>query len=124
MTLICGLPNAGKTTYSRRFEGVIHYDNLKLTTRQRYEHLNDLVSKGNAVLEGVFGERKRRMEFISNTPANERKVCIWLNTPVDTCHARENRGRPQTIVTLHARTFQPPTYDEGWDEIIIIGGNQ
>ena len=124
MTLICGLPNAGKTTYSQRYEGVTHYDGLHLTTRQRYEYLNALVKRGNAVLEGVFGEAKRRAEFIANTPPNERKVCIWLNTPEDVCHARENRGRPQAIVTLHAQTFQPPTYDEGWDEIIIIGGNQ
>ena len=29
ITLICGLPNAGKTTYSRQFENVIHLDDFR-----------------------------------------------------------------------------------------------
>ena len=30
------------------------------------------------------------------------------------------RQRPDTIVTAHAKAFEPPTKEEGWDEIIVI----
>ena len=29
MILICGIPNAGKTTYSQRYSDVIHFDEVR-----------------------------------------------------------------------------------------------
>lgn len=120
MKMIIGLPNSGKTTYSQRYTDTVHYDLLNFTTRQRYARLGELVALGEAVFEGVFGERCRRMELLSKCPPDEQKICIWLNTPLEVCLARENRGRPPEVVLHHWRMFEPPTLDEGWDEIIII----
>ena len=121
MVVIIGIPNAGKTTYSRRYDGVVHYDDLNLTTRQRYEHFNALAKQGNAVFEGVFGSKNRRVELVASCPEGEKKVCVWLDTSLTVCLERERTGRMRGdhIVLSHARTFEPPTYDEGWDEIII-----
>ena len=118
MVLICGIPNAGKTTYSKQYDSVIHYDGLRTTTRKRHELLKELARNGNAVMEGVFCDSRVRREIIECCPSDERKVCIWLDTPVEECVNRENRDRHISIVKHYAKAFQPPTYDEGWDEII------
>ena len=125
MIIICGIPNAGKTTYSEQYNST-HYDEMNMTTRQRYEKLNELIRLGNAVIEGVFGEKWRREEFISSCPENEKKICIWLDTPLDICLEREAnyRQRPACLVVHHAQTFEPPTLYEGWDEIKIIRGGE
>ena len=108
--LICGLSNAGKTTYSKRFDDVIHYDNVGGTTRQRLEYIVNEAAKREVCVEGVYNEAFRRAELANAMQG--RKVCIWLDTPIDVCRQRPNfRG---------TRIFEPPTLDEGWDEIIII----
>ena len=120
MLIICGIPNAGKTTYSVQYDSVVHFDGLDTTTKKKYDRLKELARNGNAVLEGVFGDKRRRTELIECCPLEERKVCIWLDTAVEECVRRENRNRPTNMIRHHAKVFQPPTYAEGWDEIIII----
>ena len=41
--------------------------------------------------------------------------CIWLNTPIEIKKTREGYSKNCEYF------FEPPTYEEGWDEIIIIG---
>lgn len=123
MTVICGLPNAGKTTYSKRYVKVIHYDDIPLITPKRYEYINEHI-EDDICIEGVFGEKQRRIDIVNTCKGKCIKaVCIWLNTPKEECLKRENRGRPHGIVKLHSNIFEPPTLDEGWDEIIIIRGD-
>ena len=46
------------------------------------------------------------------------KKCIWLNTSKEIVLKRMAKdGIP---VSRYHFDFEPPTYDEGWDEIIII----
>ena len=108
--LICGLSNAGKTTYSRNFDNVIHYDNVSGTTRQKHEYIVTEARKGEVCVEGVYNEPFRRKELAEAMTG--RKVCIWLDTPLDVCRQRPNFSG--------TRIFEPPTLDEGWDEIIIV----
>lgn len=109
-TLICGLSNAGKTTYSQRFDNVIHYDYVSGTTRQRHAYIVAEASKREVCVDGVYSESFRRAELAQAMTG--RKICIWLNTPLEVCRSRSNfRG---------TRKFEPPTLSEGWDEIIII----
>ena len=114
MTLVCGLPNAGKTTYSQRFRNVIHLDEVGRTSR-----VCEMVSgQDDVCVEGVFPTawRRRRVRESYDGPAR----LIWLDMPPDECKRREDRGRPEFILENAARYFEPPTYDEGWDEIEII----
>lgn len=108
--LICGLSNAGKTTYSQHFKNVIHYDEVPGTTRQKHEFILEQSRHGEICVEGVYGERFRRAELASAMKG--KKICIWLDTPVDVCKSRENfRG---------STMFEPVTKDEGWDEVITL----
>lgn len=116
--LIIGLPNAGKTTYSQRFKNVLHYDEIMILPKEeRYE----LYRKAE-IIEGIFNTRKSREIVLSLWTDKKRKTCIWIDTPVDVCREREDRCRPTAIVAIHAKRFEPPTFEEGWDEIIIVDG--
>lgn len=116
-TLICGLPNAGKTTYSAQFNNVLHLDDFPPS---RFLNCNRAVaeSDGDVVVEGIYNIRCRRELLLKG--AKGLKVCIWIDTPLEVCLSRCSEGRPEHIVHTGARMFQPPTYSEGWDEIYIV----
>ena len=122
MILIIGIPNAGKTTYSGRYEGVVHFDDI--WSRRIYQHLAEMIAENNEiVIEGVFGSAEKRKMLASRS--NARNVCIWLDTPVEECLERERNGRKRSdhLVIWADADFEPPTLSEGWDEIVIIRGN-
>lgn len=119
MTLICGLPNAGKTTFSGRYSKVLHLDDFPPS---KFLNCNEAVrqSEDDVVVEGIYNIRCRRERLLE--VAKGRKVCIWIDTPLEECLRRE--GKSEHVVRVGAEMFQPPTYDEGWDEIIIIRNNE
>jgi tRNA uridine 5-carbamoylmethylation protein Kti12 len=118
MILICGLPNAGKTTYSQKYENVIHFDEVK-GGRHRRDNVIAMVSADNDVtVEGVYDKAKDRRRLVE--ASQKENTCIWLNTPVDECIRRESRQRGEHIIRWCSESFEPPTPDEGWDEIIIL----
>lgn len=115
-TLICGRCRAGKTTYSQRYDNVIHLDDVSKSGRERYPKVREIVANhaGDIVVEGVYDKKEYREELL-NARKHQWTRCIWLNTPTDVLLQRMGNGR---IVPRH---FEPPTYSEGWDEIIVIG---
>jgi len=119
MTLIIGIPNAGKTTYSAKYENVIHFDYVWSTNV--YDYLAELVKNNNDLcIEGVFGASEKRKKILQESKI--KNTCIWLDVPVEICLERERNGRKRSdhLVIWAAEDFEPPTLDEGWDEIIII----
>lgn len=119
ITLICGVGRAGKTTYSQRFENVIHLDGMGHIP-YRFKNVIDALGTGDVVVEGIYESAELRMELLRAYKGNGKR-CIWLNTPKDTVIDRANK----TGIPISARHFyfEPPTYSEGWDEIIVIGEN-
>lgn len=117
--LICGLPRAGKTTYSKRFEKdyrVLHLDdyggniNGHMRCNRRADALKDVV------IEGVYNRAEWRKSLII-PHGDSYKKCIWLDTPIEVKRSRHG-------YSPHCEyDFEPPTLDEGWDEIIIIRGD-
>lgn len=120
LTLICGLPNAGKTTFSKRYDNVIHLDDVKPQGKAPTKVIHDLVAEqGDVCVEGTYLVARQRRE-LAKAYNGERKVCIWLDTPYEECIARENRGRSNALFRFGQQAFEPPTISEGWDEIIRI----
>ena len=112
LTLIIGLPNAGKTTYSARFDNAYHRDGMT------QEVLTEVIQKDGVVIEGLFERREERKRILVMAARPCR--CIWIDTPIDVCMKRETRGRKGGFFAFHNHLFEPPTLDEGWDEIIIV----
>lgn len=120
MILVCGIPNAGKTTYAKSLGEFIEFDRVGGTNAQMRVKVLDMVKENPSVIvEGVYGNAGDRRRLAEAAGGGK---CIWLDTPVETCVEREEsyRHRPTELVRACAKHFEPPTYDEGWDEIEII----
>lgn len=114
MILICGYPRAGKTTYSQRYKDVIHLDTTMGWRGSRYKGVyREIEKRSDAVVEGIFGRSKERTDLLEAYKGNGRKVCIWLDTPLEVRQTREGYIK-------HGDYFEPPTKEEGWDEIVRI----
>lgn len=123
LVLICGIPNAGKTTYSAQFENVIHTDEVPCV--KGHGHMRTVCemiqgTTDDVCVEGVFPLAHQRKMLI-RAAGDMYKKCIWLNTPLDECVRREDRNRNTCIIYNSYDLFQAPSYEEGWNEIEIIG---
>ena len=110
--LICGLPRAGKTTYSQKYRDkypIVHLDDCGINP---YDGADNRIKRAtdSIVVEGVYHRKNRRMKTLLHRKADEEKVCIWLDTPLEVRKRRVGYRRYDE-------------YFEGWDEIIIIRGN-
>ena len=119
MILICGISRAGKTTYAQRFENVIHLDDYP---QPRFTNCNKAISKmdGEIIVEGIYTTRKSRMKLLEAVKTNDKRICIWIDTSLDV--ALKRGGRKEKAIKQIAETSEPPTLDEGWDEIVIVKG--
>lgn len=113
--MICGIPNAGKTTFSRRYEGVLHQDDIG-TVRNVVDAIEEV--EGDVVVEGYFGSAGERRRVLESRKGHSR--CIFLDIPVEESIRREDRGRHPQVLRNAARFFEPPSYEEGWDEIEVV----
>lgn len=111
LILICGLPRAGKTTYSVRYNGI--YPVLHLDERGYYNILKKVEALDDVVIEGIYDTKELRRELLRHYKGTEKK-CVWLNTPTEVKKTR--RG----YVSALEYPFEPPTTEEGWNEVIMI----
>ena len=116
--LVCGRSRAGKTTYCRQFKSVLHLDTYGFQPKS-YTRLLEKVATvdGDLIVDGIFDTADRRMALLEAYSGSGKKVCTWLDTPLDIIARRFLR----TGNLPHP--FEPPTLSEGWDEIIIIKGD-
>lgn len=123
MDIIIGIPNAGKTTYSKRYNSVLHYDDISSLKK---EQRNEIYRTTDVeCIEGIYNTRKSRLNLLKQIKS-EHNTLIWLDTPTDECLERERKYRLRCdhLVLSHARHFEIPTLAEGWDEIILIRPNE
>lgn len=119
LTLICGLPRAGKTTYSKKYDGkctVIHLDYYGGGESGHTRCNSKANTNDDVVFEGVYHTARWRKSLVQNY-RGDKKVCIWLDTPTEIKKTRHG------YCDKCEYPFEPPTLDEGWDEIIIIRGD-
>ena len=110
ITLICGLPRAGKTTYSNRFDDVIHLDNSGGYggVNRRLQH-----KEGDIVVEGVYNTKSQR-ESLLRAYKGKGTRCIYLDTPQEVRKTRQGWDK------FCDYPFEEPSLDEGWDEILVL----
>lgn len=124
MILICGLPNSGKTSYSKQYKNVVHLDDYMVEGKKAKEYFSicNKVAKNlgdNVVIEGVYNTARLRKKLLSLFP-DSKNTCIYLDTDYDECIKRESRGRDLEIINMWNKIFEKPSVDEGWDKIIIV----
>ena len=113
------MSRAGKTTYSRQFHNVIHLDSfgrLYESYDKVMKHLAEKSDDKDIIIEGIYDTAEKRTELLNVCNCSSKKTCIWLDTPWETIQKRFMIAKPKY------HDFEPPTLNEGWDEIIIIRG--
>lgn len=125
LILICGLPRAGKTTFSKKFlinpkNKVIHLDECMTIFNTIRQVVKNVEKYKNIIVEGIyhsFYERKEILEKYKKIK-QEKCICIWLNTSIEL-----KQTRPGYYKASDGIPFNPPSLEEGWDKIIIIKDN-
>ncbi len=121
---IMGLPGSGKTTYANYLSKiknitVIHKDNY--SKQDAFILLNNELTHNDVIYDALLFNIKQRKELLSNL-GTCKKYLIIMDTPLEECLQRNsqrigcNRLPDSAIYNLHKK-FEPPSYDEGWDEI-------
>ena len=129
ITVLCGIPASGKTTISKKIaekQNTIRFSFDEIGCLQHNELIpcviEALQSGKNVVVDSVYTRaswRKDILEAIKNIDCQ--RILIYMDTPLEEC-IRRNSQRPNQLPDFMVRdiynSIEPPTLDEGWDEIL------
>lgn len=144
-----GAPGAGKSTYvdrllCKKVSPDKIRDEQKITIQASYDvaiaRIKETLMNGEDVLLDATNQtsRKRRNMIAVGKLHADRVVGIWLNTPVEICvrrhiqrmasgetserYTKENQESFEDIIQRYCEALEkePPTLDEGFDEIVVI----
>jgi predicted kinase len=132
--LLIGIPGAGKTTYYQaHFAGMhahINLDTLKTRPREA-ARLRACIAAGESfVVDNTNVQRRERARYIDLAKSAGYRV-IGYYFPISPQSAlrrnaqRAGRGRiPSKGVWARYRLLEPPTLEEGFDELYVIEAEQ
>lgn len=143
LIILCGIPGSGKTTYAQEY--IKKYGGLHLSSDLiRKELYGDESTQGNpsevfALMQNRAIEalnngmtvlydatnitRKDRSNIISACPKFVKIEAHVIWSTIETCIERDaarNRTVGTAVIDKMLKRFQPPFYDEGFDEIKVI----
>lgn len=151
LTLVCGLPGSGKSTFLSKFE---HNKNCKIISRDKIRF--SLLQEGESyfsheeevckilwdkINESLAADKNTYVDQTSLTPDSRSyllkhitthyELCniIWFNIPINICLERnENRNGtkayvPRGVIRRMAAQMIPPSYKETFDNIFIYDEN-
>lgn len=144
LILLVGIPGSGKTTYAEKYIAE-HPDTIHLSSDKIREELwGDEAIQGdngmvfsfmqsraigalhdgkNVVYDATNITRKDRSYIISLCPKFVQIEAHVIWAPIETCIERDSareRTVGKAVIDKMLKRFQPPFYDEGFDEISII----
>lgn len=146
LIMLIGLPASGKTSFTKTLQFSYKNDDIEIISsdaiRKELFGSEEEQKYNNKVFEEVYKRarfsiqhkkitvidatnlnRKRRINFIKTMPKCE--VCaVVFAIPFEECckrNAARERVVPQSAMERMYRSFQPPHYAEGFDDIQIVG---
>lgn len=131
MTVFCGPPGSGKTTLSKKIaeeHNIVRYSFDEMGCLQHKElipHVADSLRNGRStVVDALYTRASWRRAILEATEHIAcKRVLVYMDTSLEECICR-NRGRgnplPDFMVTSIYQSFESPTSDEGWDEIVEV----
>lgn len=151
LTLVCGLPGSGKSTYLSQFKrnfncSVVSRDEIRFSLLKEGEayfaHEEEVYKTlWNKINESLAANKDTYVDQTSLTPDSRSyllkhitthyELCniIWFKIPREICIERnENRlGTkayvPKGVIQRMARQMIPPSYEEAFDNIFIYDEN-
>lgn len=136
---LCGIPASGKSTIAKILmaDKLYSFDELvkdykgqniskyhKQVEIQMFKDIQLCLKNNNSVIcDHLLITKEKRLELLSYIPEGCKKICVVLNTPLEEC-LRRNAIReiilPDFVITQSVEIYEPPSIDEGWDEIIYV----
>lgn len=129
LLVLCGSPGSGKTTLSKQITEKQNTNRLSFDEMRCLQHKEliqptlEALQSNNVVVDSVFSrisQRKLILEATKNIDC--KRILIYMTTPLEEC-IRRNAQRPNPLPEFMVRdiynSFEIPTLDEGWDEIIL-----
>lgn len=129
LLVLCGSPGSGKTTLSKQITEKQNTNRLSFDEMRCLQHKELIqptlkaLQSNNVVVDSVFSrisQRKLILEATKNIDC--KRILIYMTTPLEEC-VRRNAQRPNSLPEFMIRdiynSFEIPTLDEGWDEIIL-----
>jgi predicted kinase len=128
--IFVGLQGSGKTTYYQESSAGTHLhvslDVQHTVERQRAALQQAFAARKPLVVDNTNATRAARAPFIAEAKAAEyRVVCCFFDLPVRTAigrnsHRQDKKAIPVPAILRAAKQFEPPTEDEGFDEVRVI----
>ena len=146
LIMLIGLPASGKTSFTKTLQFSHKNDDIEIISsdaiRKELFGSEEEQKYNNKVFEEVYKRarfsiqhkkitvidatnlnRKRRINFIKTMPKCETSAIVFA-IPFEECckrNAARERVVPQEAMERMYRSFQPPHYAEGFDDIQIVG---
>lgn len=146
LIMLIGLPASGKTSFTKTLQCSYKNDDIEIISsdaiRKELFGSEEEQKYNNKVFEEVYKRarfsiqhkkitvidatnlnRKRRINFIKTMPKCEVEAIVFA-IPFEECckrNAARERVVPQSAMEKMYRSFQPPHYAEGFDDIQIVG---
>jgi predicted kinase len=124
--IFAGLQGAGKTTYFLDHFAASH-EHISRDIRPEAGPLRQCLDSGRSfVVDNTNATRASRAQYIKDAKAaGFRVVAYFFDTPVRTAIGRNNHRKdkkpiPVPAILRTAKLLQPPSLDEGFDEIQTI----
>lgn len=138
-TMLIGLPGSGKTEVAKQLtndntiilssdairkefygDEAIQDNPSKIFEEMQRRTIAALKSSKNVVYDATNISRKKRKHLLSSLKIPCKKIACVVWARYETCVARDcsrNRNVGESVIKRMLLNFQPPYYDEGWDEI-------
>ena len=128
--ILIGLQGAGKTTYFEKHFASTHAHisrDVQRTADLESALVRDCLQSGRSfVVDNTNATRAARLPYIEQAKAAGFQIrSFFFDTPVRTAIGRNNHRKdkkpiPVPAILRAAKTLQPPTLEEGFDEIQTI----
>lgn len=130
LIVFCGSPASGKTTLSKKITEKQNATRFSFDEMCLFQHkelipyvIEELQNNKTVVVDALFtriSQRKLIIDATKDVPC--KRILIYINTPLEEC-LRRNAQRPNPLPDFMVKdiynSIEPPTLDEGWDEIIL-----
>ena len=134
-----GTPGSGKTTLSTKFSSeyninLYQYDELNRQKsvklgppRPRLHSLikESLKNNQDVIVDDLYETKESRIKLISELSDIEcEKILVVIQAPLEVCIERDKNRKSHNLgertIRQYYNRYQPPSLDEGWDDIIFI----
>jgi tRNA uridine 5-carbamoylmethylation protein Kti12 len=131
LIVFCGIPASGKTTLSKQLTKQYNANRYSFDEMGCLRHkeliphiLHSLIEGNNTIVDSTYTLRRARTDLLEAIKdINCKKTLISMSTPLDECIRRNKQRKypvPQHLIETISSSMQPPSIDEGWDEILYF----